>query len=465
VRRPLRDSFLISAAALALFGLIRFVFNAVGIRVFGPEYIGVVGSTISTLTVIAVALASIPSVLAAKFVAEYRGSGDTARAYRLFSGVVIGTGFMGLLSSGALTALGRPPGAASLVCYVPLFGFYLVFKGTYFAFAYQRQYARAEAIGAVAFAIVFSAACFWRQPSLASASLLAHPLVFTLIALVDHRAFFRLHGGLAELAREWRRYGVYSIATFVNAMNGLGSYHFLVILASMFLDLATVGYLNVLLATLAPLSLIPAAYGTAGFPEMARLHGVGDVERLRSLLWRSTVALQAIAVLAAGPILVAPGKILPLLHVPPDHGLLVTWCCIAVSLQLNMTSAPAGHFLNATEHVVRHAMLSGVFLVFGTVVGVAAMSVSGAVGVGIMRFALDGPLAWARMTLAERSVRWVGSHVAQLIGGQLAILSLFASAVVRTPPMLVATLWVVAAASQLPALADVLRRPSGSRLR
>jgi hypothetical protein len=104
-------------------------------------------------------------------------------------------------------------------------------------------------------------------------------------------------------------------------------------------------------------------------------------------------------------------------------------------------------------------MLSGVFLGLGTAVGVGALSLSATIGVGIMRLALDGPLAWARMVLAERSVRWVGGGLAQLLGGQLAILSVFVSAILLAPPAFVATLWVVAAGSQIPGLATVLRHP------
>src|SRR5262245_36396727 len=92
VRGPLRASLVIAAGALALFGLIRLVFNTIGVRVFGPEYIGTTGSMISMLTIVAIAVSAVPSVLATKFVAEFRGAGDSERAARIFSGVVLATG-------------------------------------------------------------------------------------------------------------------------------------------------------------------------------------------------------------------------------------------------------------------------------------------------------------------------------------------------------------------------------------
>src|SRR5262245_38075448 len=125
---------MIAGAALALFGLIRFTFNAVGVRVFGPEYIGAVGSRISSLTLIAVLLASVPSVLATKFIAEFCGAGQQRRAEQLFSGVVVATAFMGTAAALALVLLGPPGVGGILMTYVPLYGLYLVLKGAYFAF-------------------------------------------------------------------------------------------------------------------------------------------------------------------------------------------------------------------------------------------------------------------------------------------------------------------------------------------
>ncbi len=412
---------------------------------------------ISTLTVVAVILASVPSVLATKFVAEFIGAGDASRAARLFSGVVATTGIMGTLAAVVLAVLRRPVGAGAMAVYVPLFGLYLVFKGAYFAFGEERHYARAEALGALAFGIIFSIACLRRESPLATASLLAHPLVFALCAIMDHRSKFRAYGGLIELVQDWRQYGVYSIATFVNAMHGLGSYNLLVVLASLFLDTATLGYLNVILATLSPLSYISTAYGAVAFPEMSHRHGEGNADGLRSLLWRSTLILQVIGVLVSGAIVIAPDSILVLLHVPAQRGLVLALCWVAVSLQFNMTSAPSGHYLNATRHVVRHALFSGMFLVAGTIVGLTALSICGVVGAGIMRFAVDGSLSCVRMVVAVRALRWAEGRLTSIVAGQVGMLVLLAAAVLGVPWAVTGAIWVATLATQLPSLIEVAR--------
>jgi O-antigen/teichoic acid export membrane protein len=453
---------LISAGALALFGLIRFVFNTVGLPVFGPEFIGQIGTRISAITIVAIVIASVPSVLGTKFVAEFRGAGDPARAGRLFSGVLIATTVAGALAAVSIAVLDRPSGASILASYAPLYGLYVVFKGSYFAFSMQRRYARSEIVGASAFALTFGVACFRHNPALATASLLAHPAVFVALAVNDHHAYIRVGGGLRELAHEWRRYGLYSIATFVNALNGLGSYHLLVVIAAYYLDPVNLGFLNVVLAALAPLNLVPTAYGSAAFPEMSRRYGAGDSSGLRALLRRSTIVLQGFAVLASAVTLIAPARVLTLLHLPHSSALIVTWCCITLSLELNMSSAPAGHFFNATRYVGRHAVLSGVFLIAGTTVGLAAMGAWGIAGAGVMRLALDGPLAWTRMVVAERWTGWVGGPrgVLGVLVGQAAMLGLFAAAIAEVSVGLMLMLWVVAMLVQIPGLAEAVRRPS-----
>jgi hypothetical protein len=67
------------------------------------------------------------------------------------------------------------------------------------------------------------------------------------------------------------------------------------------------------------------------------------------------------------------------------------------------------------------------------------------------------------MALAERSIRWVDAHLAQVLGGQLAILAVFASAATLAPPVVTLTLWVAASGLLLPGLANIVRRASSQR--
>ncbi|HZN54021.1 MAG TPA: hypothetical protein VFB67_01750, partial [Candidatus Polarisedimenticolaceae bacterium] len=182
---------------------------------------------------------------------------------------------------------------------------------------------------------------------------------------------------------------------------------------------------------------------------------------LRSLINRSTLALQGMALLAAGPLLVAPAAILPLFRVPARPDLLAAWCWLAVSIQISMTSAPSGHHLNATRHIERHALLSGLFLVIGVGAGILALVAWGVAGAGVMRFAIDAPLAWARMGLSNRWVRWIGVDGGRLVAGQLAMLVLLAAALLALRWPVTVALWLAVVFWQLPIVID-LARPSRS---
>lgn len=438
-----------SGATLALFGLVRLIFNAVGVRIFGAEYVGVVGAAQSTSSIAAVLLAAVPSVLGTRFVSQHRGAGEAERAARLFTAVLVATIVLAGAATAAFAWTGSPAGAPVLAVYVLFFSLYLLFKATYFAFGMSRAYARAEGAGFVAFLVTFGVACALRSTTAATLSTLAHPAVVVLSGCWDHRAHWRPQGAWSELARDGKGYAGFALSTLANALNGLASYHLLLVLASRQLDAESTGHLSVLLSALSPFSLLPTAFGSAAFPELSRRFGGGDHVGMTRLMRRSTIVLQGVILVAMTPFFFLSGALLPLLGLPADVGLETTWSWILLALLLNCISAPAGHYLNASEHVHKHAVLSVLTLAIGTWVGLGALTRYGIVGAGIMRWAVDGTMAWARIALAEIVSPWMSGARSWLLAGHALLLAIFVTSVLLRQTAWGVGLWFAATAIQV----------------
>jgi len=455
-------SFLLASVALALFGLIRFSFNIVGLRVFGAEYLGQINLALSSYTVAAVLLATVPSVFTSKFVSECLGRDEVRRARTLFGAMLVLTLSATVVSITVADLAGVPFGERLLLPYVPAFGLYLLFKSSYFAFGMATRYFRSELIAAAAFFGLFGVACALSLPWLATASLLAHPLVFSCLALVDHRRCIEFHGSLAELRRSWKQYASYSGFTFVNALSGLATYHLVIIFAGLLLDSPSdVGYLGVLMATLSPLNLLPTALGTVLFPELARRFGARDEAAQRHLVGGMVLLLQMFTVVAVAPLMAMPEWVLQVIDVPLRPDLSQAWCWLALSFALSVVSSPCGHYLNATRFVHVQAAIAACSIVAGVVTGMIALPLLGTLGAGLMRFAAAGGAAWVRMGVSERRLRWVEGSAIHLVTGQVALAAMFLAGMIGLDWRLAVLGWIAVSALQLPGLRTARDRLSG----
>jgi len=450
--RSLRASFVVASVALALFGLGRFVFNLVAVRRFGPEFVGSVNVSLSSWTVATILLGTVPAFLTSKFVSESVARGEHVRAHRLFSAALAAVVVPGITIALVVTAV-RPGGAAIWAWYVPLFGAYLVMKSAAFAFGAQRSYLVAEFIGFAAFGIVCGLGCWFSSPRIAESSLLVQPAAVVMVTAWGVRDRLAWHGVLGELISGWRDYGTFWSAIFVNAAAGLVSYHMAVVLAGAILvDRAEVGYLSVLLSSLAPLNLLPAALGTSLFPEIARRYGAGDEVGQRRAVVGSTLALQAMVVTVGTALLLTAEPTLRLIHVPAEGAVRTTWIVLAWVLQLTIVSSPCGHFLNATRFAGRHAVASLLFLAVGVAAGIVGYSALGLIGAGLMRIGVDAGLAWVRMGIAERSLRWIGEVRGAVVGCQAALVSAMLIGLLAPAWPWRLVVWFGGVATQVPAL-------------
>lgn len=421
-RTSVRTSVALAGAALALYGLIRFVFNAAAVRVFGPEYVGVVGVGVSWATLAAVLVASAPAVVVSRFVAERRGRGEDERAGAVLAGVLLLGGFA---LAGAAVVLAGVPALAPvrlLALYAPGFGLYLLLKAGYLAWADDRSYFLAEIAACGAFFATFAAACAARSPLGATASLLVHPLVFALVAAVRLRRRLRWTGALRELRAGAGTYAPFLGASFVNALGGLGGYHLIVVAAGAILrEPADVGYVALILASLSPLNLAPQALGAVLLPELAFRSAGADAAATRGLVRKSVVAMQVVAGAAGVPLLLFPGFWLARLGVPDRADLRLAWVLLALPLLVAMISAPCGHLLNATRHAAAHARATAATLLAGLAVGIATLAAWGVPGAGVFRAVGEIPLALFRLFRANREVGWAEGRRGSTAGTLLAL--------------------------------------------
>lgn len=457
----LLGSVLASGLALALFGIVRFTFTLVGIRKFGPAFIGDTSAAVSTLTVIGILAGAGPSNLALKYIAQYLGEELPDRADRVFAGA-FGFAVVFSIVAAPLALLMSIPDTAELLVYAPLFSSYLFLKGTYFSFGAGRAYLTAEFCGAASFTAVFGSAIFMDEHYLALHSLTAHLAGFVTKAVWDHRQHFVSSRVVQELRRDLREYLPYMAASLLNALAGMGSFHLVVVLASIVLANSTeVGYISALLAALGPFNLLPAAVGYVLFPELARRYGARDSEGQRQLVAWATLGLQVPATVLFGGVALASPLILPLIGVPvrPDLTLLFGITCFDAAL--SMISAPSGHFLNATRYIGTQATFSSTFLLLALPTGWFAMLRFGTLGAAVMRFLASAPPSYLRLLLSERLLRWRTIFRVRLLLGHGALLLTFL-VVAAGPSLAVAistgVLLVLAQAPSIASLVAGLRR-------
>lgn len=449
--RSLRASFLAAAVALALFGLGRFVFNLVTLRIFGASFVGGVNVALSSWTVVTVLLGTVPAFVTSKFVAESAARGDDDRARRVFSAALALVTLPGVAIALAATLL-RPEGAL-WVWYVPAFGAYLVVKAAAFAFGLQRTYLFAEVSGLIVFLTVCLGGCALSAPRIAAASLLLQPATIVVVCVWGLRDRLVWQGVATEVINGWSSYGLYWGAIFINAAAGLVSYHFAIVLAGAILvDKESVGYLSVLMSSLAPLNFLPAALGTSLFPELARRYAAGDEDGQRRAVTGSVLALQVLVLSAGAALLVAPEPFLRLMHVPAEGPVRTTWILLAWVLQLTIVSSPCGHFLNATRYAGRHAMASAFFLAIGLTMGIVGLTSLGLIGAGLMRIGVDAGLAWVRMVVAQKALRWMIGARGAVLGCQAGLAAAAVVGLLAPSWRWRVAIWLLGLATQFPAM-------------
>jgi O-antigen/teichoic acid export membrane protein len=252
---------------------------------------------------------------------------------------------------------------------------------------------------------------------------------------------------------------VFSGASLVNAIAGLATYHFIIVMAGRLMaDRAQVGYLSVILSTLSPLNLLPMALGITLFPEFARRYEAGDPNAGRQLLTRSTLALQSVVTTFGFWLIVLPGPMLRLAGVPDQASTRTGWILIAWSLLATTMSAPAGFHLNATRRVVFQASVSAGFAAAGLAIGFIALPRLGIVAAGLMRAGSDLGLAWSRLIAADHDLGFARSTRIRIAASHVAIASAAGLSLRGVGPLGAVGLWTCLAMLQWSVVRDESKR-------
>jgi O-antigen/teichoic acid export membrane protein len=430
----LGKAFVSASLSLALFGLGRFLFNVLGLHVYGATVIGQLNVSISEWTLIAVIVATVPSVVASKFVSEYLVSSRQPQAARVLAACLCVTWGIYALAVVGVAAFSTDEVKQVWPIYGVAYASYMVLRGAYFAHQRVRDVLLSEVLGFCAFASLLGIGLVTKDASLAALSLVAQPSVYCLKALWDLRAAIQFNGALGELRSDLRGYGVFAGASLANAASGLASYHLSIVLAGHLVEQqADVGFLSVLLSTISPINLVPQALGSVLFAEFARRHGARDERGQRAVALQATVFLQIFALLLVGSLLTFPEVVFRGVGVPQSSELVGTWTWLVYVLGLTIVSSPCGHLLNATEHAPRQAIASLAFLGVGLIVGLWGMPRAGIVAAGWLRFGVDGGLAWTRMGIAQRVEPWIDRRMLDLMVFQLCFGVLFLLSFVAHP--------------------------------
>ncbi|MBP7572078.1 MAG: hypothetical protein KBA95_18635, partial [Acidobacteria bacterium] len=247
-------------------------------------------------------------------------------------------------------------------------------------------------------------------------------------AIAGNRGRFRWGHGLPRYGRG--EYTTYLLSSVANVVTSLAPFHVIILLAQWALsDAAAVGYLSALLSTVIPLRFLPAALGPVLLPEMARRYGARDAAGQRRLVAASVRALVAVTLVFAVPMPVVAPILLQVLGIPDTGEFRLLVSLLFLSELLSLGGTPLGHFLNATEHVTRHAVISVVATVAGIFIGSLAFTSLGLIGGGVMRISSDLFLVGGRLVITNRALgimrdlrrelAAVGLGVAAMVGATL----------------------------------------------
>lgn len=392
--------FVLSLAALVLFGLVRFCFATFGVRVFGPAYVGDVMGAIAPALLLATVGAAPLAVLISKYVPELKAQDQRDRAARVYTAMMF-AGVTVLVAPGVILGVGLGFRCVA-IAYFSLYVVYLLLKQSMYAFQRMHEYFIAEAVSSATFFVAFGAACASGATALATVSLLCPPFVFLLIASRQLRREMLWAGCGHELRSNLRQYGPFLFSTLINALAGVAGYQLVLTVGALLeVDKTTLGYIAVLLAALSPFGLVPSALGTVLFPELARRYGAEDTQGQTRLVANATAFLQLFSGLAFGCAAILGPAVVSLLKVPAETGYLELWVVSCAALYMSTVSSPSGIYLNATKYVQRNSAISVTFVVLAASAAVVTFRHDPTLAAAVTYGLAMVPPAWIRGFLAR----------------------------------------------------------------
>jgi len=408
----------LTGLGLIAFGLTRFVFNTLVIRLFPASFLGDINQVLSLFMLVPLFYAPALGMLISKFASEFSGANTPHKSQQLFSlslvlvtvtSVICTIVFLvffrrltGSLQVHPVIVLGLAPTLA-------LYGLYVFLRTSYYGFDRIALYLRNEILSSIVFFLVLGAALLARSRWLVVLPFAAHGAVFAALAIYQLRDQIRFRGMLAGIGEDLRRCVHFFVHTTIISLTGPGAFHLGIVLTGRLTgNSETAAYYSVLLYSLQPLSLLPISLASVMIPTISRHYGEGQVREGVAVAERAFLPLFLVMTLIWGGGVILGKEAVLAISGTAAGSLLAAFEVVLFGLYMSMIAAPPTVLLNSTKHVAVIAWSGVVAVVAAVAVWRATVPVYGLLGSAAGYALLQvGKGLWA-FAAARRILRWRG---------------------------------------------------------
>ncbi len=294
-QRLIRDTFL-TLIALVIFGSTNFVFNVVVGRVYGSAYLGMVSTALSTALLLSyVVSTSFPGAVA-KYVSEYLGrkkkeDADYVLKLALKYGIIIGiilTAFALIFSNYLCDIFNMQRDIFLLsTSLIILYILYRILKMAYYGYRNVKRYFYNEIIADSLFLAALGVVVIFKW---------GYYIYFPYIILYIFFIFSALHFFWPTLKVKKppmkkeieKKFFAYAGVSFIGTFSSMSLKSLSIMLSSMYVPSREIGYLSAAFALSSIFFLFPNAIGRILTPEFSFNFGVGNKQKIISLMNKST---------------------------------------------------------------------------------------------------------------------------------------------------------------------------------
>ncbi len=352
---------LLTGFGLITYGLTRFAFNVLVLRILSPAFLGEVNQTLSVFLIFPTFYAPALGNVVSRFASEFIGAGQVQKARQIFSlslvlvaaASIVGTAvawlvfpvLQGDLAIGRTTILFLAPMLA-------LNSFYGFLKASYYGYDRVSKCLANEIVASSAFFVVLAAALILRSRFLALLPFLTHAAVFSAAALWHLRDQLTFRALFRDIAPDLRRCGHFLFCTVINSLTGPGAFHLGIVLTGRLTGNSEIAaYYSVLLYSLQPLNLLPVSLVTVMMPTISRHYGAGQLETGVEISERSFRPLFLLMTLICGGCAILGHEALAVIAGSERKDLLAPFLIILGAMYGSLISSAPGILLNATRHI------------------------------------------------------------------------------------------------------------------
>ena len=293
IKESILKNAIVTAIALALFGLTTLTYNVLIGRIYGVATLGLANTAISTVFFIGIFVAFFRGA-SSKIVAEYTGRQDAESANYLMTFSLLFTMSLGSISIVILLIIKNHFMMTLnltntiflwILLFIPLRGLFDVFRNMYYGTFRVDQYLKVLVISCIFFFIVLVFFGFITLPLLLPFILMY--LIFSLVSIYIFKDNLNFKVS-KKIKREVQRYALsYASIAIIGNVSGMGISNFGVILSAMYLNAIQVGYFSAANSLMSVLNFIPAVLPYALSPIISREFGKNNIGGIKRTLNRT----------------------------------------------------------------------------------------------------------------------------------------------------------------------------------